>query len=115
MARGRKPEPTAMRRLRGNPGKRPLPVGEPKPSPDLPVPPAFLGDLARFEWERVVYELHRIGIVTGVDQTVLAAYCTVYQLWREAEASITSLTIKGATGALVTHPSVAVAHIALDA
>jgi P27 family predicted phage terminase small subunit len=114
MARGRKPEPTALRRLRGNPGKRPLPAGEPKPASDLPEPPAFLGTIALEEWHRVVYEMHRIGVLTGVDQTVLAAYCAVYERWVTAEKGITTLTIIGAMGSLITHPNITIAHKALD-
>ena len=34
--RGRKPVPTALKKLRGNPGKRPLNDAEPKP--DVVVP-----------------------------------------------------------------------------
>ena len=34
--RGRKPKPTAMKELEGNPGKHPLNTSEPKPNKKLP-------------------------------------------------------------------------------
>ena len=40
--RGRKPTPTTLKRLRGNPGRRPLPKDEAEPpvSERVPRPPA---------------------------------------------------------------------------
>ena len=38
--RGRKPTPTHLKLVRGNPGKRPLNASEPKPQLTLPSPPA---------------------------------------------------------------------------
>ena len=40
--RGRKPIPTELKRLNGNPGKRPLSDKEPQPEPKLPRAPSFL-------------------------------------------------------------------------
>jgi len=103
-----------LRKLKATASHHPPRLGEPQPAPDLPDPPAFLGDIARFEWERVAYELHRIGILTSVDQTVLAAYCAVYERWVTAEKGITTLTIIGSMGSLITHPNITIAHKALD-
>ncbi len=53
-ARGgdRKPTPTRLKLLGGNPGKRPLNLDEPQPEPTLPEPPAHLSDEAKAEWGR---------------------------------------------------------------
>ena len=42
--KGRKPTPTILKRLQGNPGKRPLPANEPQPTleDELPPPPDWL-------------------------------------------------------------------------
>ena len=40
--RGRKPKPTALKVLEGNPGKRPLNLYEPTPEGDLPECPEWL-------------------------------------------------------------------------
>ena len=42
--RGRKPSPTHLKLVKGNPGKRPLNVSEPEPEAVLPCPPAELCD-----------------------------------------------------------------------
>ena len=42
--RGRKPKPTAVKVLEGNPGKRSLNTGEPKPEKKAPRCPAWLED-----------------------------------------------------------------------
>ena len=40
--RGRKPKPTAIKELEGNPGKRPLNANEPKPERKAPRCPGWL-------------------------------------------------------------------------
>lgn len=114
MGRGRKPEPSALRQLRGNPGKRPLPVGEPKPSGALPKPPVHLTHEGLAEWERVCGELHRIGVVTCVDRAVLGAYCTVYQRWIDAESHIDDLICQTPNGFYSPNPYIAIANKALE-
>ncbi len=75
MARtGRPPTPTALKLISGNPGKRPI-KGEPKPPPSKPRRPQWLVGYARTEWDRVVPALDKLGLLTVVDRTVIAAYC----------------------------------------
>jgi phage terminase small subunit len=52
--RGRRPKPTRMKILTGNPGKRRLNENEPKPEPSVPDCPSELGPVARQEWDRLV-------------------------------------------------------------
>lgn len=68
-------KPTRLRILEGNPSKRPLPNNEPQPDPTMPECPDWLMADAKEEWHRVAPELHRIGLLTIVDQTALAGYC----------------------------------------
>ena len=83
--RGRKPKPTALKLIEGNPGKRPINGHEPKPSAARPTCPSHLSPTAKAEWKRLAGELHRIGLLTQADRTALAAYCQAYGKWVEAE------------------------------
>lgn len=51
--RGRKPKPTAMKELEGNPGKHPLNTSEPKPNKKAPACPKWLEPEAKKEWRRL--------------------------------------------------------------
>ena len=82
--RGRKPLPSNVVRLRGNPGKRRLNDAEPRPAAKVPPCPACLGDEARKEWQRLSKELAELGLLTGLDRNLLAAYCQAHALWVEA-------------------------------
>jgi P27 family predicted phage terminase small subunit len=88
--RGPRPLPTHLKLLRGNPSHRPLNKLEPQPSLPAKPPdaPAFLPELARAEWERVITELYRLRLVTLCDLAPLAAYCAAYARWRTASAKI---------------------------
>lgn len=81
--------PTHLKILQGNPGKRRL---EPEPEPtvpdSIPEPPDYLMVKAKEEWHRVAEELYRLGCLTVVDLTVLAAYCTSFAHWRIAEDAL---------------------------
>ena len=45
--KGRKPTPTHLKLVKGNPGKRKLPINEPKPARDFPDVPHHLSGLRR--------------------------------------------------------------------
>jgi len=86
--RGRKPKPTALKLLAGNPGKRPLNRNEPKPGPKAPGCPAWLPVEGKAEWRRVVPELDRIGMLTKVDRAALSAYCAAWSLLVKATTDV---------------------------
>lgn len=86
--RGPAATPTAMKVMRGNPGKRPLNDREPKPDATMPHAPGHLTKAARDEWRRVARRLHNAGVLTYVDRGILAAYCQAYGRWVEAEVEI---------------------------
>ena len=69
--RGRKPKATALKRLEGNPGNRPLNDREPQPPASQPSCPAHLSATAKAEWKRLAQTLNRIGILTQIDQCTL--------------------------------------------
>ena len=110
--RGRKPLPSNVVRLRGNPGKRRLNDAEPRPAARVPPCPACLGDEARKEWQRLAKELGELGLLTRLDRGLLAAYCQAHALWVEAVSSIEryGTMIKSPNGYPMQSPSVAVAN-----
>ena len=116
--RGRKPSPTALKRLRGNPGKRALPKSEPKPQAILPHVPRFLDKIAKAEWHRISRELFELGLLTRVDRNALAAYCDCFSLWKRACDEIAKegagLTVTGAQGQSIKNPVVTIREKALE-
>ena len=76
--RGRKPKPTAMKELEGNPGKHPLNTNEPKPTKKAPACPKWLEPEAKKEWRRLAKQMEAIGILTEVDMAAFAGYCQAY-------------------------------------
>jgi P27 family predicted phage terminase small subunit len=84
---GRPPKPTAQKRLEGNPGKRALKDG-PAMDATRPTCPRWLSADARKEWHRVCKQLGDAGILKNVDRAILAAYCTAWARWQEAEEHV---------------------------
>jgi P27 family predicted phage terminase small subunit len=110
--RGRRPKPTRLKVLTGNPGKRPLNATEPRPQAIIPDCPPELGDTARREWNRLVGELVSLRMVSNLDRAALAAYCGAYALWAEATEAIQKYgtMIKSPSGYPVQSPYVSVAN-----
>jgi P27 family predicted phage terminase small subunit len=109
---GRRAKPTKLRILEGNRSKTPLPRGEPQPAQELPAPPAHLTAIALAEWHRLAPELHRIGVLTVVDQSCLGAYCTAYGRWVEADEVIAreGLTVSSPNGYRIANAAVAISR-----
>jgi P27 family predicted phage terminase small subunit len=114
--RGRKPLPSNVVRLRGNPGKRKLNDAEPRPAARTPPCPPCLGEEARKEWQRLSKELAALGLLTGLDRNLLAAYCQAHAMWTEAVASIAryGTMVKSPNGYPMQSPYVAVANKQVD-
>ncbi len=116
--RGPPKKPTALKRLQGNPGKRPLPKDEPAPPPadpklpdSMPVCPDFLDEAARAEWAEIVPQLVELKVLARLDRAALAAYCQAWSRWRMAELLLAGdgLTYMSATGVVKKHPAIAIA------
>lgn len=86
--RGRKPKPTAMKVLEGNPGKRPLNEHEPTPPKGTLRCPTWLEAEAKKEWRRLAPSLEAMGVLTSVDITAFSGYCQAYARWKEVEEFI---------------------------
>ena len=113
--RGRKPVPTVLKVLRGNPGKRRLNDREPMPGGAKPRCPSHLNGAARQEWHWLARRLHEIGLLTAIDRDMLAAYCECKALRDEALAVVakSNLLIKNVQGNLVPNPLLGIANRAL--
>lgn len=112
---GRKPKSERLKVLQGRPGKRPL-TNEPKPPPVAPECPDWLADEAKAEWRRVAPKLERLGLLTEIDRTALAAYCQEYARWVEAEAVLAKegTVVKTEKGYLYQRPELGIARKALQ-
>ena len=93
---GRRPQPTALKVLRGNPGKRPLNVDEPTiavADETFDTPPAELqGDTAAgAEWRRVAPILRAAGLVTPTERGALIALCQQWSRYIAAHAQVMAL------------------------
>jgi P27 family predicted phage terminase small subunit len=110
--RGRRPKPTRLKLLTGNPGKRPMNENEPKPNPAIPECPPELGPAARREWDRLVHELAVLRLLTNLDRAALAAYCGAYGMWAEATEAIQKFgsMVKSPTGFPIQSPYVSIAN-----
>jgi P27 family predicted phage terminase small subunit len=110
--RGRRPKPTRLKVLTGNPGRRPLNANEPKPEPAVPECPVELGPVARREWDRMAGELAPLRILTNLDRAALAAYCGAYGMWAEATEAIQKFgtMVKAPSGFPVQSPYVSIAN-----
>ncbi len=87
--RGRKPIPTALKVLEGNPEKRKLNNKEPKPDRKAPSCLKWLEPETKKEWRRLSRQMEQIGILTQVDMTAFtgATYIFLYIQMEKSERS----------------------------
>lgn len=113
---GRRPLPTNVLKMRGNPGRRPLNENEPRPSKGKPICPSHLDDEAKREWKRTVDILDDMGLMTKADRSALAAYCVAWSRWVEAESKVREfgMIIKAPrTGTMMHSPYLSIANTAM--
>lgn len=86
--RGPAPEPTPLKLLKGNPGRRPINDREPQPKRRRPRCPHWLDADAKATWKQLVPELEQMGVLTRIDGNALARYCVLWCRWKRAEQFI---------------------------
>ena len=85
---GRRPKPTRLRVLEGNPSRRPVNTREPKPPAGMPDKPDDLGAIASAEWDRLGPPLVAMGTLTQVDGEAFTALTTQFARARQIRRSI---------------------------
>ncbi len=111
--RGPKPQPTALKILRGLPGKRALNAAEPVHDPlESACPTELVDPVARAEWDRIAGMLIQRGQVTVVDRSTLLGYCLKYAQWQalETEAAKHPFIIKSPSGYPMPNPAMGMAN-----
>ena len=115
MAKGRRPPPTHLRLVKGNPGKRPINRTEPKSQRERPSAPSHVSDKARDSWGYVSGILDKMGVLTEADAIALEVMCEAYAdllgARRELEAfgsNYYETTIQSGSKMYRAHPAVAV-------
>jgi phage terminase small subunit len=85
--RGPRPQPSALRVLRGNPGHRRLNPEEPRLSPPSSLdPPEALRGAGLAEWKGLAAELVEQGVLTVADMATFRTYCETLTDVRALEA-----------------------------
>lgn len=117
---GRRPKPTHLKVLAGNPGKRSLTPTPPEGAvgavltPGTPVMPEHLTSEAAAAWRRLAPELAGRGVLTRADGFALELLCEAYAEYRAARVALalhgTTYTTEGISGPMVrARPEVAIA------
>jgi len=68
-------QPTKLRVMRGNPGRRPLNDREPEPAASDQQPPSWLSEQARPFWEEFAPVVADMSVLTKADEAALALLC----------------------------------------
>jgi len=84
--RGRKPKPTHLRLIEGNPGKRRINKSEPKPSGRLLAAPPEFSATQRALWDYAIQHAP-YGLLTMLDRDVLVVWCVACEMQRRAIAA----------------------------
>ena len=105
--RGPPKKPTEIAKMQGNPGKRPLPEGEPLPKKVMPERPYCCGKYGNELWARLAPKLFDLGLLTEIDDVQFAIHCESYDQYRKCVNLITkhgALT-EGSKGQSVKNPA----------
>ena len=85
---GRPPQPTALKILRGNPGRRPIKQDEPSFGLKLHPAPKHLDATAKRKYSEIGNLLLSKGVVTEADAGILALYAQSWSLWVSASLEV---------------------------
>ncbi len=99
--RGRKPKPTHLKLVQGNPGKRRI-KNSPEPDKKRPPCPSFMKHEARKAWKYACDQLEKMGTLGSSDQAIIAGYCTQWEIMVLATRRLHEIAAEGDRRAIAT-------------
>jgi P27 family predicted phage terminase small subunit len=107
--RGRKPKPTFLKIITGNPGGRPLNQDEPEPDGDLIDPPHWFSPRQRILWDQCIKSAPE-GLLRLLDATVLEVFVVAKSVHEQAAQMIEKYgsVVKSADGGHARSPYVGI-------
>lgn len=87
MKPGRRPKPTHLKLVAGNPGRRALNDNEPEPEGDLVQPPAWFTDKQKDAWRYAIEHAPR-GLLKHIDSDLLSIWVCAKVLHQEANEKV---------------------------
>ena len=106
---GTKPQPTKLKRLRGNPGGRPLNEREPQPKGKAKKPRGLTRSNPQLskQWDRFGKPLEDLGLLTNLDAGAFRLMIQHYQFALEAAAIVNAegMMIEGHRGVRAKNPA----------
>src|SRR5438270_225393 len=110
--RGPAPKPTAIKKIQGNPGKRPLNEKEPQLEAGRPRCPDHLDETAQKEWARVSRLLLAMKVLTEADYIALGNLCQAYSTMVAAQRQLnkTGILYKSNSGYVQQSPLLGIIH-----
>lgn len=111
--RGRKPKPTTVKEMQGNPGKRPLNRDEPKPAGTLREPPEWFDKEHKEIWNRALACCPK-GLMRKLDWSVLEVWVCAYIQHKEAAELLRTepYLVETVSGGVRANPLVAIQRTA---
>ena len=112
--RGPPPTPTALKLVKGNPGKRAVNKREPAAQGELGAPPEHLGAIGKATWRQLVTLLRSMRLESAGDRRALELLVGAYEEWREARELVQreGMTYERSTAQgeriICAHPAVAI-------
>lgn len=105
-ARGRRPEPTALKLLHGAKPYR-VNLDEPKPPIGLPECPDWVDSETMQIWNKTLLVLHHMNLASSADEDTLMAYCQAVVVHRRAARQIAEqgVTVLGSMRTPVKNPA----------
>jgi P27 family predicted phage terminase small subunit len=109
MVTGAKPQPTILKKLRGNPGKRALNHREPKVAKLEPFVPNGFTDRQKEIWLDIFFSAPA-GMISSLDAGILKSYVIALDVHEKASDIVknTGLMIEGLNGDLRLNPAVGI-------
>ncbi len=103
--RGRRPLPTAVKRVSGTLRRDRANLLEPRPPLDVPACPTFLNAIGRAKWRELSEVLTEMRVMTKADASALAQVCDAWAFYRRNRAIIdrrgATFTVRTESGSVV--------------
>ncbi len=98
--RGGKPAPSALKIVRGNPGRRPLNPDEPQSRllKRMPHAPGFLDEEGKSAWYREGHRMIKAGLLTALDLSMFGTWCIFWSKRDEASRALNKTGVVVKTG-----------------